>query len=403
MRKLFRKLVQFKGRLTGLGVDEPLSKLSLAVLIALDIFVLTMVFNGLSDHTRQLTDPGEYLPYSCRNAFLDNGWNRTNRLDKLQQMVLSGHNNYSHRYNNPYRESELNKMHPLCQDYFRQIKEIRQDKALYELFVQRRELVDHKRDVRRDFSKAKGFYDTSLLREIAGKEKIALATVEAKIKTQSGFVEVLSSQISLIEQQLNAHDKVKQIWLITSKDSERRKQLIVDYKRFQFAYSIKKLAWQLVFMVPLFVFFYVWSSRSVKKGNRVRTLISSHLLVVVSIPIILKVIEVILDLIPNVFFKKLFAILESLNLMGLWHYVVMLGAVGVALFSIWLIQKKIFNKERVQLKRLTKGLCYHCGRKLPEDVTHCPCCGQNQYEECGVCKADTFVAAHHCTSCGAEK
>ena len=37
------------------GNEEPLNKLSLAVIILLDIFVLSLLFAGLDDHSGQLT------------------------------------------------------------------------------------------------------------------------------------------------------------------------------------------------------------------------------------------------------------------------------------------------------------------------------------------------------------
>jgi RNA polymerase subunit RPABC4/transcription elongation factor Spt4 len=124
--------------------------------------------------------------------------------------------------------------------------------------------------------------------------------------------------------------------------------------------------------------------------------------VISAIPILLKILEVVLDLIPRHFFKKFFEILNALHIIAIWHYIVIIASIGFALLAIYIIQKKIFNKRRLQIKRLTKGLCYHCGKKLPPGVDICPYCGTNQQKNCPSCNHLTFVAGEFCTSCGKE-
>ena len=77
------KIFSFKDRLVNIGSEEPLSKISLAVIVALDLFILFVVFQGLDDHTRQLTSPDEYVPYECREIFLNKNWSDANFLTKL--------------------------------------------------------------------------------------------------------------------------------------------------------------------------------------------------------------------------------------------------------------------------------------------------------------------------------
>ena len=111
------RFLSFKNRLTSVGGEEPLSKLSLVVIIVLDIFVLSMVFEGLYDHTKQLTSPDEYVPYKCRQIFIENNWTAENRLKELQVFALSDYNSYSYRHKSIFEESHLAQMHLTCQTF----------------------------------------------------------------------------------------------------------------------------------------------------------------------------------------------------------------------------------------------------------------------------------------------
>jgi hypothetical protein len=123
--------------------------------------------------------------------------------------------------------------------------------------------------------------------------------------------------------------------------------------------------------------------------------------VVTAIPIFFKILEVVLELSPRHFFKKFFEILTRLHIIAVWHYILIFGAVLAALLIIYIIQKKIFNRRRLQLKRLAKGQCHHCGKKLPMGADTCPFCGAAQNAECGACHERTFIAGDFCTRCGA--
>ncbi len=396
------RIKEFKSRLTTVGEAEPLNKLSLATIILLDLFVLTMVFSGLDDHTRQLTSPSEYMPRVARQVFIEQTWSPSSRMSKLQSLVLSDRKNYSYRYNSPFEKGNLKKMHPLCRDFYEKVKVLSQDKALLGLFVERKQSVEERSRVFASQDKAKRAYDTHLLENIAGVD--AAKNTTASIAKRSGDltarIERLTSDIATIENEINAHSGVREVWSIVSPESQNRQQVVDDFKRFEHWYPLKELGWQLIFILPIFAVFYVWSGRSVKKENRIQTLVSSHLLVIAALPIIFKVIEVVVDLIPNHFFKNLFKLLKSLHLIAIWNYLVIVAAIAVGLFLVYLIQRKVFNPQKVRQKRLMKGACIHCSKKLPPGAMVCPFCGVQQYQSCGSCQQQTPAGGIYCIHCG---
>ena len=109
-----------------------------------------------------------------------------------------------------------------------------------------------------------------------------------------------------------------------------------------------------------------------------------------------------MDLIPRHFFKNIFNILKSLHLIAIWHYVVILISVCAGLLAVYVIQKKIFNNQRIQQKRLMKGACYFCGKNLPHGAITCPFCGTKQLKNCSECQEETYVCGDYCKNCGTE-
>ena len=80
-------------RLRSINANEPLSGLSLVIIIFLDIFVLTALFQGLSDQTASFTTPSDVIPYNCQAIAID-----TANYDKSQKIdqILSQARNYQY-------------------------------------------------------------------------------------------------------------------------------------------------------------------------------------------------------------------------------------------------------------------------------------------------------------------
>jgi len=221
------------------------------------------------------------------------------------------------------------------------------------------------------------------------------------MKEKARTIENLNARTTEIDTRLNAHEKINDLWaFMEAWDEGRRDLLVKDLKKLEQWYPFKELLWQLLFLLPLFIVFYLWGVRSVRKDAKLQTLISAHLMVVTAIPIFFKILELVLELIPRHFFKNFFELLTKLHIIAVWHYILIFAAIGVAFLAIYIIQKKIFNRRRLQLKRLAKGLCYHCGKKLPGSANTCPFCGASQKAECGACHERTFIAGDFCSSCG---
>ncbi|NOU36854.1 MAG: zinc ribbon domain-containing protein [Kiritimatiellaceae bacterium] len=403
MNKFKQRIIEFKARLTSVSKEEPLNKLSLATIIILDLFILTLVFTGLNEHTQQLTTAAEYMPPEAQSIFIDQEWSSANRISELQPLILSDRNNYKYRYEGRFEERTIKLMHPASRTFYQQVKTLSQDKELHTLFLSRQKYVEERKKTEIAFDEAKRSYDTQLLENIANATAGTANAISTTARQYAQKIDQLSGEIRTTEQKINSQPDIQKLWVLITPDDIAREKIVSDYKHFQFWFPLKELGWQLVFLLPIFGIFYAWSARSVKNDNPIQTLIASHLLVIASLPIILKIIELVVDIIPKHFFKHLFNILQTLHLMALWHYFVIFFAIIVGLSLVYFIQRKVFDKQKMMQKRLMKNACISCNKRLPPCAKFCPFCGTRQLEECTACKQETPSGGPCCIHCGTSR
>jgi hypothetical protein len=394
--KLSDRFTKIRTNLTSLD-NQPLSKAALVIILFLDIFILAAIFNGLHEHTSQLSSPDDAIPYSCRDMVINRDWNPTNRIDNLSAIIISAKNSYY-----PIAEKKKDR-HLICAPYLDLIDRIKNDKELGSAFDDRNRFVNETRDLQREIGNLKGAYDTSLLETIA-KQKEGRTTVERikkDIQEKTNALNTLKGQIDALELKINGDEKVRVLWeKLQGLKSEDREKLRADLRMLYFWYPVKRLAMQMVFLLPIFVVFYLWNNASIKKSHGIQILVSSHLLVVSFIPIFFKITETVYDIIPKKLLKKIIDLLESLKLVGIWYYLVIALGVAVALFLIYIFQKKLFSREKQIERRISKGLCQNCGKHLPAGSQACPFCGFAQLKSCPECNRQTLVYGKYCRECG---
>jgi RNA polymerase subunit RPABC4/transcription elongation factor Spt4 len=390
------KLVNIKTHLTRLD-DQQLGKAALIIIVLLDIFILIAIFNGLEEHTKQLSSPYEYIPNACREIVINRHWNPTNRTDNLSQIIVSSSTSY-------YQIEEKKKeRHPVCVAYVDLFDQIKNDKVLTSIFEDRHKSEREAKELQRGIDNLKGAYDTSLLETMA-KQQESQTKVDATktdFQQKANALNILKNRIVSLEQTINGDAKVKLLWekLQDLREQDRQK-LVTDLRRLNFWYPVKRMGMQMIFLLPLFAAFYAWNSTSIKKSRGVQTLVSSHLLAVSFIPIFCKIIETIYDIIPKILLKKIIDLLESLKLVAIWHYLVIALAVAAALFLIYIFQKKLFSHGKLIERRISKGACQQCGKHLPAGSQACPFCGFAQFKTCSNCSNLMHVYSKYCRECG---
>ncbi len=407
----FSKIRNAKDKLTRIGTKEPLNFLSIVILIALDFFVLWNVFQGLGFQTQQLTSPREAIPYACLN-FTENKYFKSD-ADVVED-VLGNSRGY-------YRSTHLSgkfasaqgmvdnankeKLFVPCRKIYDVAEKVNKNQALQNIHANISGLKRNIRDLSRNHSNFRNSYDTLLLERIANQSDKNSITesnadkIKSDLATLKNNISFKNNEILVLKNKLLEDVEVKNLLRVIG---ENKSEIKKQNEYLKYWYPLKKFIFQLVFLLPLLVLFFVLYKYAVKKEKNILVLIFAHLLVVVSIPIVLEVFRLLLEILPFHFLGDLLEILEALGLVTLWNYaLILLGILG-ALGLIYLVQTKLFSQKRLHLKRIFKKQCCHCGTRLEDDMNICYKCGEKHLIDCTECQHKTFVSGSFCLHCGCE-
>jgi len=396
LRAIATKLTQASKYLTRLD-DQPLGKAALVIILGLDLFILISIFDGLSKHTAQLARPSVVIPTVCRDIVIDGEWNKSNRMERLAGIVVP-------HSTSTYRTHEKTKArHPICAPFLMELDRIKKDKSLASSFGSIARLNQEARDLRAQIERLKGPYDTALLETIARQKstQTRAESLKAELNKKTTDLNEISQSLTAAEASLVQDGRVRRLWsLIESVSQTDREQLRDELRQLNFWYPVKRLGMEMIFLLPLFAVFYLWNGASIRRNRTVQTLVSSHLMVVTALPVLFKVAELIYDILPKKLLHRLIEFLESLKLVALWHYIVIALAIAAALALVYLFQRKLFSREKMLQKRISRGQCQQCGRGLPRGSRACPFCGFGQFIACKHCQQPTHVHGRFCKECG---
>ena len=378
--------------------SQPLGKAALTVVIFLDVFIIFSIFGGLHEHTRQLTTPNEWIPVYCRSALIAQVWNDTNRLERLAGQV----NAYRERR---YRVVTAQQHHTLCEQLLSRYDQIKRDRSISDQLKLLTNIGAEVKQLNTKLGLLDGAYQTKLLETIAEVDSpIATDALQQQINLSTTELNSLADEKQQIETTLEQRQKIQELFeYLAAITPDDRELLAAEYRRLNFWYPAKKLGMEMLFLAPLVLAFYLWNATSIKNARPFQILVSSHLLVVVFIPIILKFGELLYDILPRKFLKNMIQLLESLGLVAIWYYLVIALAIIAASVMIYFFQKKLFSQEKEIAKRIAKGMCQNCGVRLGENSNACSQCGYAQYHDCEHCGEPTFVLGAYCRVCGKQQ
>jgi hypothetical protein len=327
---------------------------------------------------------------------VDQRWTAAGRLDRLRAAVP------------PYPAPDAGEarpppLHPICAPLREALDAVGRNAELARALRSRGETQSEVRDLDVALASLRPAYDTALLEGVAGERGgPRIAAIERELREKTAAVEAARARLQTIEAAIEATPEVVAlVERLSAVREEDRLRLESDLRRLTFWFPLKRLGMELLFLVPLLGAFLAWNLRSARRGPGVQTLVSSHLLVVAFLPVFVKLVEAVYEVIPKRLLAKLFALLVRLNLVAMWHYLVIAVAVLSALALIYVVQRKVFSRERLLERRIARGLCQDCGRRLPPGARACPFCGFAQFERCPACGGSAHVEASHCADCGA--
>lgn len=408
MPSLYKFIIPKWRRLTSHSGSKRLSLFALLLVFALDAIVLSLVFKGTDDVQQLVNGPQNHLSNACLQ--LSAGLLQSETDEHIptfawfaEQLAEDEERTIAH-FN-----GEADKLFPTCIQIREKLLKTFSAPHLRSLFNERRRINKEMEKIDADIDRLKNSYSEALLEKIADQKRSeSILPVEAgKIKTVLETMKTELSQRDLRRKEilatLETHPALAN-YLAYLKTPPIYDDLAAEQARFNrllMWYPVEVMAAQVAFIVPLLLLAIFWNARAIKSNRETQIMISSHLILVASIPIALRIVFLVRHVIPDQLLDMVLNILRQWKLSFLWYYFVIFASVGAGLFLIFIAQRALFTPVRQRLVRLRKALCRECGEKLgSREQACCELCGAQQLAPCKHCGNPRKLLAFHCQHCG---
>lgn len=410
IKNKYNELISFKEK----NKVIPLTKLSIIMLIILDIFVYSSINMGIDFQTKVINNPNNKYTYECRNIVNNINLDKTNinSLKNFDNYLYSkdkvNHYNYNYGYSfvsyNNILDKELDNRCKYINDNIDKIKgyvwfdEIKNNnKTLNELYNNKLKEVTY----------VESNYNTVLIEKIADQNinksivnmNLDINNVKFKyetlIKERDSLLNKIKENKELFENKEELKDLISYV--------ENNKQIVNDYNDDMRYYYIKIALLSIMFTLPLVLFFYNRMNKHNKLGNYSKYMINKNLLLVSSIPLISYVLKIVVNIIPHTFLNKVIDFLYNLNIPFVAYYIL----IGIIVLITTYFIIKIQNKKEVEQTKINfvefynKNICSKCNNKINYlEMNYCPHCSNKIKEDCLNCGNKKIVNLNHCHHCG---
>lgn len=388
--------------------NEPLNKVSLIVIILIDIFILINVFTGLDDISRWHISPTEAYP--CYSEWQNYRTKTTQDKDyEIVKLSLPDNLNNQLSFQRNYQQAEaghLGKVSKTCLQYADYKDKINnpQKQQIIKAIDQKQAKISSLEQANRTI---KAQYDSTLLEKIAGQgreqsiNQVSAEKAKQRLEQNNRQISTLKQENSTLKNELLA--KPESIsFLAFLKDDNQFGEVDKGYQQASFWYPSIQLAFQSLFLLPLILIALSVHKFAQRRGYGLISLISWHLLVIFFIPLIVKIFEFLqLGAIFQFLFDIISALFGGLLFLINYAYILLIPIIGFGIIQFF--QKFVFNVKVQAASRVQKSRCVNCAKKIRHLDTYCPHCGYYQDIECQNCHNLTYKHLPYCKHCGASQ
>jgi len=375
--------------------DEPLTGLSIVLLIILDIFIFSNVMIGVRGETAKAPYISQYFPHDCVKHF-----------DKAQK-------NYTDFDSYRYGQSRAAHIRPHLSQYCKDLDTKIEAFTLQQSFKNNLKLI---RKINTSIVQ-----NNNRLKQISKSYNTRLFERIAQMQNNQELNNAKSEYDSLILDNKNLKVELTLIPKVNTLKgyeayaqylSATKSAFMEDKKSYTFWQPFKAYAHMLVFILPLLVFFGFWYGRAKKRQlaqkeyNPVIKIISAHISLILALPLFWYSLTLIYHVLPKTLLKSLVEFLVAIGLISLLNYFAILLVVLIFGALIYWIQKRTLAKKKSApivknfARMVSLGQCHDCGLKVDYTKPFCPFCGTGLHEECSSCKATMNKYEEFCCECG---
>jgi hypothetical protein len=385
--------------------NEPINKISLIVIILIDIFILTNVFIGLNDIGRWYMAPSQAYPcYAEWESYRANS-NEGKDFEILRSTLVNhGINQVSYQeFNRQTEDAHLGSISEICLQYDAYRDAINTSENQTDIRT-----IDQKQieigTLEQENQTIRAQYDSTLLEEIAGQPRdqsinaVGAAQARQEIAQNDRQINTLKQEITDLKNRiLKSPGGVDLINLLQQDDQFQMVEQ--GYKRATFWYPSIQIFFQGIFLLPLIAIALSVHTYAQRRGYGLVALLSWHLLVIFFIPLIIKVFELLqFGALFQFLSDIVVALLGGLLFLVSYVYILVIPLLGFGLIKFF--QKIVFNTRVQAAGRIQKNRCIRCAKKIRAQDDHCPHCGYYQYTECHHCHTPTYKYLPYCKECG---
>ena len=379
--------------------DKPLNKVSLLVIIIVDIFILVNVFTGLDDISRWHLSPQQV--YTCYSEWPS--YKKNNSPDRDYDLITTFLVDYK---NNNYQDEEighLGKVSPICLQYA-DIKNKLNNQENKTLLSKIQTKQDNLNILENNNRIIRSQYDSTLLEKIAGQSannsinRVKAEEAKQKLEENNKKISKIKEEIVKLKNELLQKPSSQNL-LAFMRNESKFNDVEAGYKNATFWYPSIQLGFQVLFLAPLIIVALLVNQYAQSRGYGLIALISWHLLVIFFIPLIFKAFEFLqIGIIAQFIFDMIGAIFGGLVFLVQYVYILLIPLFGFAIIKF--LQKFVFNTKSQAAKRVQKSQCINCAKTIKNQDAHCPHCGYYQYVECHHCHELTYKNLPYCYHCG---
>ncbi|MGC1308598.1 MAG: hypothetical protein WA885_15335 [Phormidesmis sp.] len=384
---------------------EPINKVSLAVIILVDLFILFNVFAGLDDISRWPINPQQAYP--CYSEW--QSYREDTSADKdyavVEGAIAPEEWQQQQRYST-LADGHLGKVSNICLQY-ESLRNKVSSPQNEEISVQVNNTQAEIYSFQNKNSTIRQQYDSTLLEEIAGQPReqsinaVEAAQARAEIERNERAIAQREQTLAALKTELVSTAQSQSYLAILTNDEQFQK-LNKGYNRASFWHPSVQLFFQGLFLLPLILLALVVHRFAQRRNYGYVSLISWHLLIIFLIPLIWKIFEFfqigfLFQLIANL----VEALFSGLRFLLNYLQILLIPVIGFGLIKFF--QKVVFNTRLQATNRVQKMRCVNCAKHIRKHDMHCPHCSYAQYHSCQNCHNPTYRHLSYCKHCGASQ
>ena len=383
--------------------NESLNKISLIVIILIDIFILVNVFTGLDDISRWHISPSQSYPcYSEWKNYRAQTKDRDYELLKLSLPDETNQLSFQQTYQQ-VEEGHLGKVSETCLNYASYKDKINNslNRQTLKIIAQKQDKVGTLEQTNRQIRTQ---YDSTILEKIASQPRnrsinsVGAEKAKQQIEQNDRAILTLGKEVSNLKKELVTKPESSS-FIAFLKDDGKFKEVKKGYQQASFWYPSIQLSLQALFLLPLILAALTVHKFAQRQGYGLIALMSWHLLVIFFIPLIFKIFEFLqVGVVFRFAFNILSALFSGLLFLVSYVYILLIPLVGFGIIKLF--QKIVFNTKGQAASRVQKSRCMKCSKRIRQDDRYCPHCSYYQYVECQSCHELTYKNLPHCKQCG---